>query len=224
MKIIHTLGKRSAAMVIPVLACALIASVSAHAEQSKFGVRVVDDAGEPVSGASVCIGLPGNFKQFGALFTNADGEAIVEVPNVPLVVTVSKTRFSGLRISEPARGFNLVRELTLTEGTPGPRCRAGSSMAANPPQINIANVDVMEKSNRTVLMPKVTGEPNHYRVSTSPDFDDANWKSFDNAIALSAAYADEPAVFLQMRRFEGRSNAWVESRSRIVNIRLTTVQ
>ena len=74
---------------------------SAHA--AKFGVRVVDDLGKPVAGASVCIGLEGNYKQFGAMFTGADGNAIVEVPNVPLVVTVSKTRFCLLYTSPSPR-------------------------------------------------------------------------------------------------------------------------
>lgn len=125
-------GQRLASRLIPVALSAIAAvglAASLSAEASQFGVRVVDDAGEPVSGASVCVGLPGNYKQFGALFTNANGMAMTDVPNVPLVVTISKTRFSGIRMREPARGFSLIREVRLSDGTPGPRCKAGSTIA-----------------------------------------------------------------------------------------------
>jgi len=214
------------AVVIPAAAgLAFVAAVllSTTANAGKFGVRVVNESGEPVVGASVCVGLPGNYKQFGALFTDSDGQAITEVPNIPLVVTVSKTRFSGTRISEPARGYNLIKQVTLSEGVPGPRCRAGSTMAAaNPPSIVIGDVDIDEGVYSTTLKPAVSGEPDHYRVSTSAEFADARWQPFDTTIALSSSLSDKPSVFLQMRRFAGNSTGWVEARSRVVMVQLPT--
>lgn len=212
------------AAAIPAAACSVLVAamlLSSSANAGKFGVRVVNESGDPVAGASVCVGLPGNYKQFGALFTDSDGQAITDVPNIPFVVTVSKTRFSGTRISEPARGFNLIKQVTLSEGVPGPRCRAGSTVAAaNPPKIVIGDVNINEGTSSTTLKPAVSGEPDHYRVSTSAEFSDARWLPFDSAIALSSSLSDEPSVFLQMRRFEGSSTGWVEARSRVVTVQL----
>lgn len=201
------------------LMLAAMASVSsAHAGQ--FGLRVLDPSGLPVSGASVCIGLPGNYKQFGSSFTDADGMAVMDVPNVPLVVTVSKTRFSGTRMSEPARGFNIIKEVVLQEGVPGPRCKAGSTMADAESSIQLDRVDVIEASDATSLQLDVSGNPSHYRVSTDAEFGDTNWQPYDNRIVLPLSLARQGQIFLQMRRYEGTSNSWLEARSSVVEVLL----
>jgi len=196
---------------------ALVASHTATA--ATFGVRVVDPEGNPVSGASVCIGLAGNYSQFGTEFTGADGIVRVEVPNVPLVVTVSKTRFSGMRIEEPARGFNLVKQVTLVDGVPGPRCRAGSSIASSPnaPTIEIENVDI-NNNGGLVLTPNVKGEASHYRLSTDQNFESSNWIPYSDTIRVTGALANERSLFLQMRQYTGSSTGWLEARSPVVNI------
>ena len=198
---------------------AIVASHTASA--ATFGVRVVDPQGQPVSGASVCIGLAGNYTQFGAEFTGADGVVSVEVPNVPLVVTVSKSRFAGTRVEEPARGFNLVKQITLVDGVPGPRCKAGSTMASAPnaPTIDIENVRINSDAG-VVLTPKVTGQPSHYRISTDRNFESANWVPYSDSIRVSDAMADERSLFLQMRQYTGSSKGWLEARSQVVNITL----
>jgi len=196
---------------------AIMAAQPAVAGQ--FGVQVINEAGDPVKGASVCVGLPGNYKQFGALFTDANGQAMVEVPNVPFVVTVSKTRFSGIRLSEPARGYNLIKTVTLADGVPGPRCRADSTLASKS-SIVIKNIEVLEGTNTTNLRPSVTGQPSHYRVSRTPGFDSSQWRSFNNDIALSASMSNEQEVYLQMRRYEGSNNGWIEARSEVVTVHL----
>lgn len=187
-----------------------------------FGVRVVDFAGVPIAGAAVCVGLQGNYKQFGALFTDASGTATVEVPNVPLIVTVSKDRTAGIRISEPARGFNLIKQVKLIDGIPGPRCKAGSSLADAPgvEQIRIGNIDVREGAFSTTLRPSVTGNPSHYRVSDSKDFANAKWRRFATTISLTD-YSEADTVFVQLRRLEGTAKSWLESRSAVVTVRLS---
>ena len=199
-------------------------STAVHASQ--FGVQVVDESGVPVVGASVCFGLPGNYSQFGALFTDKEGQAIVDVPNVPFVITVSKTRFSGTRISEPARGFNLVKQVKLIEGIPGPRCRAGSSLAdLSHSSIEITNVAVDVVAGRTtVLMPEAKGEPTEYRLSSSETFESEPWVRLEKQIALPGALAENDSVFLQLRRFQGKRNSWVEARSAVVTVYLPTVR
>lgn len=228
MKTKNSIRNWVSAVAIPAAACSALAAtllMSSTAHAGKYGVRVVNDAGEPVAGASVCVGLPGNYKQFGALFTGSDGQIMTEVPNIPFVVTVSKTRFSGTRINEPARGFNLIKQVTLSEGVPGPRCRAGSTVAtANPPQIIIGNINIDEGAYSTTLKPSVSGEPDHYRISTSAKFSDARWQPYESTIALSTSMSDASSVFLQMRRYEGNSKGWVEARSRVVTVQLPTVR
>ena len=200
---------------------ALVATAlnATQASAATFGVRVVDPQGKPVSGASVCVGLAGNYSQFGAEFTGADGVVQVDVPNVPLVVTVSKTRFAGTRIVEPARGFNLVKQVTLIDGVPGPRCRAGSTLADGPgiPQILIENIDV-NSGEALVLTPTVTGSPSQYRIASDESFADADWTPFTNSIRVTGSLANENALYLQMRHYAGSSTGWLEARSEIVSI------
>lgn len=192
---------------------------ASQASAATYGVRVVDPTGNPVAGASVCVGLAGNYSQFGAEFTGADGIVQVEVPNVPLIVTVSKTRFAGMRIEEPARGFNLVKQVTLVDGMPGPRCRAGSTMAEGPgiPAILIQNIDV-DQGSPMLLTPTVTGSPSHYRIASDKDFSNAKWVPFDSTIRVAGSLANEPALFLQMRQYSGNSKGWLEARSEVISI------
>ena len=197
--------------------------VTLSANAATFGVKVVDDRGQPIPGAAVCVGLPGNYKQFGAQLTDESGLAMVDVPNVPLVVTISKTRFSAMRVNEPARGFNLLKEITLSEGNPGPRCNAGQTIADNS-SIKIGAVEVTESAYSTTLTPSVEGEATQYRVSRTPSFTGAKWQRFQSSIALTASLSDEDEVYLQLRRYSGSSKAWIEARSAIVAVKLPAYQ
>ena len=200
-----------------------IASFVMPAHAAKFGVRVVDDNGVAIAGASVCIGLQGNYKQFGATFTDARGQVMIDVPNVPLLLTVSKDRFTGMRTTEPARSFNLLKQVKLLEGVPGPRCRAGSVLAEHKPgvpTIVVTDIAIYEGVYSKTLSPTVSGEPNQYRVSTSKEFGDAKWESYANQIALAGSLSDANKVYLQMRKVRGNSKSWLEARSEVLTVRL----
>lgn len=205
------------------MAVITLSALTLPAHAAKFGVRVVDDNGVPVAGASVCVGLQGNYKQFGATFTDSQGQVMVEVPNVPLLVTVSKDRFTGVRSTEPARAFNLLKQVQLLEGVPGPRCRAGSVLAEGKPGagIVVSDIAIAEGSDSTTLSPTVSGDPSHYRVSTTEDFNDAKWLKYSNQIALNSNLTDSGKVYLQMRKRSGSSKAWLESRSEILTVRFS---
>ncbi len=205
-------------------AAGLMLGLAAPASAATFGVRVLDAEGVPVAGASVCFGLEGNHKQFAAMFTNDEGIATATVPNVPLVVTVSKTRFSGVRVQEPARGFNLIKDMTLVEGVPGPRCRADSALAdAAGSMLRIRDVDVSDDGDVMTLRADATGEPTHYRVATDRDFTGANWQRYDAAIPVDSQLAAASELFLQLRRFAGDATASLEMRSDVSVIALTKV-
>ena len=213
-------------IVTPVLAAGLVlsllAGVASTAHAVTFGVKVVNETGAPVSGASVCFGLPGNYKQFGALFTDTDGQVTAEVPNIPFVVTISKTRFSGMRINEPGRSFNLIKQVTLTEGMPGPRCKAGSTLAeSEQSSIKIIETDVADNGRTVLITPLATGEPTDYRLSESPEsVEFANWQTLDSSLAVPANMTDLDIVYLQMRRYAETNNGWLEARSSVVPVLL----
>jgi len=206
--------------------CLSAAAASSHA--GDFSVRVIDELGVPVAGASVCIGLVGNYTQFGTAFTDLDGNIpAVDVPNLPFVVTISKTRFAGMRVHEPARGFNISKQMTLTTGLPGPRCRADTTLAdaPNAPRILVRAMDVRSTDGRTTLIPEVLGGPSEYRIGASEEFlASANWNSLGSQIALPLELAQNESVFLQLRRFEGSRNSWLEARSSVITVDLGQVQ
>ena len=219
--ILKRLFTASAAVKAVFLGGVCLASLVSTANAAQFGVRVIDETGEPVTGASVCFGLPGSYRQFGAVFTDSDGQAIAEVPNIPIVVTVSKTRFSGIRLNEPGRGFNLIKEITLTEGIPGPRCKAGSTLADyEPSSVVVDNVEVVVDNQSKILRPEASGEPTEYRVSSTPDIELSRWEDMKEDILLPSAMASESEVYLQLRRYEGTQTNWLEARSRVFKIYL----
>lgn len=204
---------------------ALLGINTAHA--AKFGVKVVSESGEPLAGIAVCVGTHGNYKQFGALFTSSNGNAVVDVPNVPLIVTISKNRFTAVRITEPARNFNLVKEIKLKEGIPGPRCRAGSTMVEGKSgfgehkyAVRIDDVHVKDSVFSVTLETSVIGDPSHYRVSESSTFDGTNWLDFKSEIDLQGSMVYSNNVFLQMRKYKELGGGWVEARSNVVNVDL----
>ena len=197
-------------------------SLAGVSDAATFGVRVIDETGQPVSGASVCFGLPGSYKQFGAVFTDTEGQATASVPNVPFIVTVSKTRFSGMRLNEPGRGFNLIKQVTLTSGQPGPRCKAGTTLAdADHSSIKISQVEVVENGSSINISPVSTGEPTHYRISSrTADVVNTPWQEFNGSFRLSASLANLEEVYLQLRRYEGTQSGWIEAVSRTATVYL----
>ena len=212
-------------LALPMIASlALLLGGNAHA--AKFGVHVVSADGSPVAGAAVCIGTHGNYKQFGAFFTSSDGDVMVDVPAVPLVVTVSKNRFTGLRMTEPARRFNLVKEVKLLDGVPGPRCRADSAMAqvtgseGAAGKLKINNVNVRDGVYSVSLQPLIDGQPSHYRVSENSSFRGADWKTFSSSINLEPNLIDSSAVYLQVRRYKSVAGAAIEAHSNVVRVSL----
>ena len=212
-------------ILLPLLT-ALLGFASSNAHAVKFGVRVVGADGAPVAGAAVCIGTQGNYKKFGAVFTSADGDVIIDVPPVPLVVTVSKNRFSGIRMSEPARRFNLVKTVRLHDGVPGPRCRAGSSLAESdapdaPSGLQIGNVRVSENAFNVAMTPQISGSANSYRVSRSASMNNAEWRQLSARSIMVEPDLLGGTVYLQVRRVKQAQGATLETQSNVVPVNLS---
>lgn len=190
------------------------------AHGAKFGVKVVSETGEPLAGVAVCVGTHGNYRQFGTMITSRTGDAVVDVPNVPLVVTISKNRFTGVRMTEPSRSFNLIKKVELREGVPGPRCRAGTSLANENHPIEIDNVLVKDGLYSFTLLPTIDGEASHYRLSASQNFSQARWTRLDRSINVPMELADAKTLFLQVRKLRSAGNSWLEARSNVVAINM----
>lgn len=204
-----------------VAAMLLVATGTAHA--AKFGVKVVSADGTPVAGAAVCIGTHGNYKQFAAVFTSSEGDVVVDVPPVPLLVTVSKSRFSAVRLSEPARRYNLIKTVKLQEGIPGPRCKADSSMADGSGVTNggpsISKVDVRDKAFNVALLPRVSGGVNKYRIATSKSMRNAVWEDFSKEIVVDPKMLGKK-VYLQVAKVVQQKGASLEAHSNVVEVNL----
>ena len=204
-----------------VAAMLLVATGTAHA--AKFGVKVVSADGTPVAGAAVCIGTHGNYKQFAAVFTSSEGNVVVDVPPVPLLVTVSKSRFSAVRLSEPARRYNLIKTVKLQDGMPGPRCKADSSMADGAGVTNggptISKVDVSDKVFNVALRATVSGGVNKYRIASSRSMQNAVWEDFRQEIVVDPKMLGK-TVYLQVAKVVQQKGASLEAHSNVVEVNL----
>ena len=208
----------SALYVVAALMCLL--GTSAHA--AKFGIRVVSPDGQPIAGAAVCIGTAGDYKKFAALFTSVDGDVQVDVPPVPLVVTVSKTRFAGTRLSEPARNYSLVKIVELQDGIPGPRCKAGSTYvdASEGNDLRIRDVAVRDNAVNVQLVPELNNSANHYRLASSNKLDNLGWRKLPSAIAVDQNLLGGK-VYLQVARIASVKGGRIEAHSNVMPVDLT---
>lgn len=205
-----------------VVAGLLLTVMASAAQAAQFGVRVVSPQGEPIAGAAVCIGTHGDYKKFGAVFTSSDGSVMLDVPPVPLVVTVSKNRFAGLRISEPARRFDLVKVIELRDGLPGPRCKAGSSLASKGVTPSIKGVSIRDNAVRVQLVPKVAGGASHYRLSSKRNMDKVNWVNLSDAITVDTNMLGK-TVYLQVARIAKSGQSSIESHSNVYPVNLKSL-
>ncbi len=212
------LTTKSVFYVVAALMCLL--GTSAHA--AKFGIRVVTPEGQPIAGAAVCIGTAGDYKKFAALFTSVNGDVQVDVPPVPLVVTVSKTRFAGTRLSEPARDFNLVKTIKLQDGKPGPRCKAGSTYvdASEGNNLRISGVSIRDSAFSVQLLPQLNSGANHYRIASSNKLDKLRWRKLSEAIAVDPKLLGGK-VYLQVARIASVKGGRLEAHSNILPVDLT---
>ncbi|MFT6301015.1 MAG: hypothetical protein ACI9XK_002767 [Granulosicoccus sp.] len=220
---IATLLRKSALPSIFTVLGLMSAVVSTSASAAKFGVKIVNESGQAVEGAAVCVGMPGNYTQFGSLLTDESGLAMLDVPLVPFVLTVSKSQLGAIKMNEPARGYNLIKQLTLMQGTFGPKCNV-VGLVKSESSVRISDVQITDNTFATTLKLQVVGEPTEYRIGRSSSFTGAQWKRFDTSIPLSASLSEENEVYIQMRRYKGLNKSWIEARSDIVTVKLPTFE
>lgn len=224
---------------IRLIACfALCASswFTTGANAAEIRVQVIDKLlGNPLAGASVCLGTPGNPAQFGAQVTPANGFAVFDdIPQTPLLLTVSRPDYTGYQRTQSAKRFDITLYARITSGGLGPECQAGAPRRIAPivednnaPTVGLFSLDNGANStdDREVqLHTRLSGQPTHYRVAEHWSFADVEWRELDGAPVYElSAGSGHKKVYFQVRRLRGTDDAQIESLSGIAqaNIYLT---
>lgn len=215
-------GKRSTKMTGKVLLCgALLAGLigASRAEAADFGVRVVDEYGQPLAGAAVCLGTAAQVDQFGTFVTSPDGHVLLnDAPRVPLNIVVSKKDYQGVRFVEPVRTFNMLTEVTLLLDGEGPVCHSPelAQQEEDKRHLSIANLFASKNGSVYTIQSEIDGEPSHYRISTRKDFKDAKWLPYNKRVKFWGQTDGD--LFYQVKRFSGGKKGWLEARSHVANI------
>lgn len=199
------------------------------APAAEVRVQVVDAVGRaPLADAAVCLGTPADATQFGAVRTGAGGEVrFSDVPDTPLLLTVSRDQYRGYQRRHPAKRFDVVLEVALHTGGLGPACnapvRAGQAqqerLAINGFTLNAGRA--VTRQRRVLLSAQVLGNPTHFRVSERADFSDADWQPFSlpSSFHLSQARGDK-VVYFQVRRFRDAGSASMQTLSSVAQAQI----
>lgn len=209
---------------------ALLTSVTAAVQAADLQVRVVErDTRVPLVGIAVCLGTAADPAQFGAKRSGAEGVVQYrDLPDAPLVLTVSGDGYRGYRSSHTLGEFDLTVEVPLPSGGLGPECR-GAPLALET-QVELREGDrslVIEevqvardadKPEALSLRLSARGEPSHYRLATRADFAGSEWQAFEPLIEYQLSDSDVVTLYLQVRRLRGVEGGEVESLSAVARI------
>ena len=212
------------AVCLPLIASMLaISGVNA----AEIRVHVVDkQRGNSLAGASVCLGTPGNPVQFGGQVTPGSGYAVFQdVPQTPLVLTVSRPDYTGYQRTHSAKRFNITLRTPLSSGGLGPVCDLGdqpvslSTLGEGALTVGMFRLEngASSTAKRLVsLNTRLSGNPTHYRVAEHWSFDGADWVEFEGQPEYELSEgAGQKKVYFQVRRLRGSEGAQVESVSGI---------
>ncbi len=216
-----------------VLRCLAILAISMAVHAADVEVRVTATTQNiPVSGASVCLETPAYVSQFRAQRTNAEGSVVFSnIPDTPLRLTVSKTRFRGKHTFLSAESSNRVVLVRLQLGSGGPVCAApevkgletaGAGLQVESCRINHGAATTTRR--QVTLECVVHGDATHYRISENQNLTDASWRPYESTPRIQlGASRGEKTVYFQVRRYSETSGARLQMVSNVVHdsIRLT---
>ncbi len=202
----------------------------AHA--AKLGVRVLDaNSGLPVANASVCIGTGSEPTKYGTAVTSYDGMALYDnVPQKPVLITVSKRNFRGIALQAPIRGDNVIKDVLVTEGLSSKKCRALKMVSLKPGiskgtttddwPLEITTLSYFPSGDDGLSFLSYTkGKPTHYRVSTKADFSDAEWKVFSDVLHFAPRGRDrgKPTLYFQLKKLVRVDGGSIEAISDVLS-------
>lgn len=207
--------------------------LSFASQAADLDIRIFDRVGKtPLQGAGVCLGTSANVKQFGALRSNSAGYVTFkDVPQAPLVVTVSGRGYMGER--QPLIMSNTKRLLVMSLGAGGggPRCRlfkdhpgAGpDDFRVNGFSLNAGNRET--KRREIALVHHTDSRPTHYRASESADLSNIDWEEYSLKPVFTLTPGEgRKTVYFQIRRYFELGEAHLQTLSPVVqdsiNLRL----
>ena len=209
-----------------------VVSLSSVAHAGKFGVRVLDaNTGLPVANASVCLGTAADRNKYGTGVTSYSGVALYDdVPSLSVLITVSKKNYRGIALRNPATSDNVIADVVVTEGISSKKCRALKYVDLKPGITNgkynddwpleITNLSYFPSGNDGFAFLSYTnGKPTHYRISTDPDFEDAEWLVYSDVLQYSPTSRDvgKGKLYFQLRKEIKASGGVMEAFSKVVS-------
>lgn len=202
---------------------------SAHA--AKLGVRVLDaNSGLPVANASVCIGTGTEPSKYGTAVTSYDGMALYDnVPQKPVVITVSKRNFRGIALQAPINGNNVIKDVLVTEGLSSKKCRALKMVSLEPGiskgettddwPLEISALSYFPSGDDGLsFLSYAKGKPTHYRVSTHADFNDAEWQLYSDVLHFAPTGRDrgKSVLYFQLMKQILAEGGSIEAKSQVL--------
>lgn len=204
---------------------------SSSAFSAKLGVRVLDaNSGLPVANASVCLGTAADPAKYATGVTSYSGVALYDnVPDKPVLITVSKQNFRGIALQAPTTGDNIIKDILVTEGLSSKKCRAlkmvglkkgitrGEQSEDWPLVIEALSYFPSGDDGLSFLSYSI-GKPTHYRVSTNPNFAGALWKDYSDVLHFSPRQSDQgkPTLYFQLRKTIGVDGALIDAFSEVM--------
>ena len=203
-------------------------SLSSVAHAGKFGVRVLDaNTGLPVANAAVCLGTAADRNLYGTGVTSYSGIALYDnVPAASVLITVSKKNYRGIALRTPASKDNVIADVLVTEGLSSKKCRALKYVDLKPGithgkykddwPLEISALSYFPSGNDGfAYLSYSQGKPTHYRVSTDPQFGDAEWLPYSDVFQYSPKMSDvgKDILYFQIRKQVKASGGVMEALS-----------
>ncbi len=204
---------------------------SSVANSAKLGVRVLDaNSGLPVANASVCLGTATEPAKYATGVTSYSGVALYDnLPDSPVLITVSKRNFRGIALQVPTNGDNVIKDVLVTEGLSSKKCRAlkmvdfkkgitaGGQADEWPLEITALSYFPSGDDGLSFLSYS-KGKPTHYRVSTNSEFVGAQWKNYSDVLHFSPLKDDlgKSELYFQLKKSVQVSGGSIEALSEVV--------
>jgi hypothetical protein len=204
----------------------LFLAMSSSAFSAELTVRTFERGGKaPLQGVAVCLGTSARLNQFGASLTDDEGYVVFSgVPRTSLVVTVSRPGYMGEQEHMSGSDEDRMLVLSLPTGGGGVECLLGQDeveikgATLDIESFQLGNGAAVTRDVSVTLDNKLSGIATHYRASERPDFQGAEWLTFEKKprFQLSAGQGNK-TVYFQVRRYARINGADIEARSSVMS-------
>lgn len=201
----------------------LMAAMPGGAFAADLTVRVLNKStGQPLEGASACLGTDADPVQLGARHTGPDGKAaFADVPGAPLSLIVSKSGYRSERKAVSGGPYDQELTILLAKGSGGRySCDAGAVVTrkAGPAPPFLLDRGAAVTADRRVSLHFSAERATEYRASESSDFAGAEWRTIEGTPAFElSAGPGRKTVYLQLRRYREAEGARLETRSEVLS-------